>query len=271
MKRILLILLTLVLLATAPIAMAEYVKVDPGSRLRVRSGPSSDYMVIGRLPRGTYVQILEDVGRGWVRIDFESRSDAYVHSSYLIADHLDDYISNGSHSGNSSSGNSQHETPLNRIGYINNGSFVNVRSGPGYNHSSIGKVYSGEPINIIASIRKNGNGWYKVKYNDGIGYMRAPLVSFDNKTTSTTPLATSTNITWKESAMTKVGYANGTNGYLNVRSGPGYDFSIIGTFNNDIEQTFNIIAVVRRNGNGWYKITYGDGFAYVRAPLVKFL
>lgn len=39
-----------------------------GSRVNVRGGPGKDHGVVGRLTRGAPVEILEDAGNGWVRL-----------------------------------------------------------------------------------------------------------------------------------------------------------------------------------------------------------
>lgn len=39
---------------------------------------------------------------------------------------------------------------------------VTVRSGPGYNYSSVGKLYK----NDVVTIKSIDNGWAKFKYND---------------------------------------------------------------------------------------------------------
>ena len=160
-------------------------------------------------------------------------------------------------------GNSYNETPLNRIGYANGSTHLNIRNGPGYDFSIIGKFNNGDSISIVASIRRNGDSWYKVKHNGGFGYVRAPLVSFNNNGGNTTPPSNS----WTESPLQRTGYANGST-HLNIRNGPGYDFSIIGKFNNG--DSISIVASIRRNGDGWYKIEHNNGFGYVRAPLVSF-
>ena len=77
--------------------------------------------------------------------------------------------SGGSSSGGSTSGGSSSSD----VGYtatgtvINVQSNLNVRKGPGTNYDSIGKLYEGNTVSIVA---KNGE-WYKIKFGSGSGYV----------------------------------------------------------------------------------------------------
>ena len=51
-------------------------------------------------------------------------------------------------------------------------SALNVRSGPGTNYNILGKLYSGELVEILGST----GGWYKISYNGGTGYVSAEYV-----------------------------------------------------------------------------------------------
>jgi hypothetical protein len=44
------------------------IRTVSGNRVNVRDGPSTDYGIVSKLQRGETVQILEDSGDGWVRI-----------------------------------------------------------------------------------------------------------------------------------------------------------------------------------------------------------
>jgi hypothetical protein len=44
------------------------VRIVSGDRVNVRSGPSTDYEVVGRLTRGVEVEVLDDNGGGWIEM-----------------------------------------------------------------------------------------------------------------------------------------------------------------------------------------------------------
>lgn len=52
---------------------AEVVLNDPSSHLNVRSGPSTDYEIVGTLKHGQTVTVIldRDVPRGWAKIRYE--------------------------------------------------------------------------------------------------------------------------------------------------------------------------------------------------------
>ena len=50
---------------------------------------------------------------------------------------------------------------------------LNVRSGPGTSYSRIGQLTNGQTVTIVSS----SNGWYKIKYGDGVGYVSKDYVS----------------------------------------------------------------------------------------------
>lgn len=45
------------------------IRIVSGNRVNVRGGPSTNYGIVSRLTRGETVQILEDNGDGWVRME----------------------------------------------------------------------------------------------------------------------------------------------------------------------------------------------------------
>lgn len=56
--------------------------VNTAKGLNVRSGPSTDYDVLGILPSGAEVDVLDKTEGGWYKIDFEGES-GYVYQTYL--------------------------------------------------------------------------------------------------------------------------------------------------------------------------------------------
>lgn len=64
------------------------------------------------------------------------------------------------------------ETAVNQEGLVNATS-LNVRSGPGTNYSMLGKLPNNSKVSIAA---KCNNGWLKIKYNNGYGYVSGDYI-----------------------------------------------------------------------------------------------
>lgn len=123
--------------------------------LNVRSGAGTGYSRVGYLYSGNSVSILKDCGNGWYQISYGSGS------AYVCAE----YISTGSDSGDSDGGE--------QTTGIVTADALNVRSGSGTGYSRLGLLYSGNSVTILGS----SNGWYKISYGNGVGYVSAEYVS----------------------------------------------------------------------------------------------
>ncbi|KEJ91032.1 SH3 domain-containing protein [Sulfitobacter donghicola] len=53
---------------TAPQTQDGDIRTVSGNRVNVRGGPSTDYGIVNKLTRGVSVEVLEDNGNGWVRM-----------------------------------------------------------------------------------------------------------------------------------------------------------------------------------------------------------
>lgn len=123
--------------------------------LNVRSGAGTGYSRVGYLYSGNSVSILKDCGNGWYQISYGSGS------AYVCAE----YISTGSDSGDSDGGE--------QTTGIVTADALNVRSGAGTGYSRLGLLYSGNSVTILGS----SNGWHKISYRNGVGYVSAEYVS----------------------------------------------------------------------------------------------
>ena len=75
-------------------------------------------------------------------------------------------------------------TVSNMTGTVNTASgSLNVRSGPSTGYSIIGKLSKGTKVTIVATA---SNGWYKIKYGSGYGYVSNSYISNVTTNTSTT-------------------------------------------------------------------------------------
>lgn len=121
---------------------------------------------------------------------------------------------------------------------------LNVRSGPGTDYSIIGGVTRDVAVSIISE----ENGWWKINYNGGIGYVCGQYIN-----TSTA------RVSEDEKSESFTGTVN-VDSNLNIRTSPWGD--IIGSFSNG-----DRVEIVGKAGN-WYKIRHNGGFAYIYADYV---
>ena len=104
------------------------------------------------------------------------------------------------------------------------GDSVNFRSGAGTNYSSIGKLNKGDKIEYLGE----SGSWVKARYSGKTGYVYGSYVG--------------------EYTSTNTKYVTATT--LNVRSGAGTNYSIIGSLSKGTK-----VEVISTT-NGWSKIKY---------------
>lgn len=132
--------------------------------LNVRSGAGTGYSRVGYLYNGNSVSILQDCGNGWYQISYGNGS-AYVCAEYIS------WGDNSSNSGNNGS------TETTTTGYVT-ADALNVRSGAGTDYPRLGLLYTGNSVTILGDAV---DGWYKISYQDGVGYVSAQYISTTNQ------------------------------------------------------------------------------------------
>jgi uncharacterized protein YgiM (DUF1202 family) len=125
--------------------------------LNVRSGPGTNYSVVGQLGKGTKVTVYEVTG-GWSRIG----TNRWVSSAYLSATAVN-------------------TTSTSYTAYTT-ASTLNIRKGPGTNYKTVGSLKKGSKVTVY----ETKNGWARIGDNK--------WVSTSYLTTKTT---TTTKITYK--------------------------------------------------------------------------
>jgi uncharacterized protein YvpB len=120
--------------------------------------------------------------------------------------------------------------------YIVDATSLNVRSGPGTNYERIGSLPQGSSIQVIQRL---DNGWYKITYKSQTGYVSGHYVKTNDKLYRVDATA------------------------LNVRKGPGLNYSKIGLLKNG-----SVLSVIHKESNGWYKVSYNGTSGYVSGDYV---
>ncbi len=136
-----------------------------GAGVNVRSGAGTRYGRIGGLAEGASVTIVGQ-SNGWYQIKYGSGT-GWVSSQFVKK-------GSGGSSGGSSSGGSSSGGSTSTAGYVSGtgGAGVNVRSGAGTGHSRIGGLAEGASVTIVGQ----SNGWYKIKYGSGTGWVSSQFV-----------------------------------------------------------------------------------------------
>ena len=136
-----------------------------GAGLNVRSGAGTGYGRIGGLGEGASVTIVGQ-SNGWYQIKYGSGT-GWVSSQFVKK-------GSGGSSGGSSSGGSSSGGSTSTAGYVSGtgGAGVNVRSGAGTGHSRIGGLAEGASVTIVGQ----SNGWYKIKYGSGTGWVSSQFI-----------------------------------------------------------------------------------------------
>ena len=205
--------------------------------LNVRSGAGTSYSVIGSLSNGAQVEIVETSG-SWYKIKYGS-GYGYVSKDYVT-------VSSSSNNGSSSSSSSS-STTTTQSGTIKVNGALNVRSGAGTSYSVIGSLSNGANVEIV----ETSGSWCKIKYGSGYGYVSKDYVTVSSSSNSGSSSSSSSSTTTTQSGTVKA------SGGLNVRSGAGTSYSVIGSLSNGSQ-----VEIVEISGS-WYKIKYGSGYGYV--------
>ena len=127
---------------------------------------------------------------------------------------------------------------------------VNIRRGPGTDYDIINSVSAGYELHRTGRV---DNGWSRVEYNGGVGYVIDTYITTTKPTETPAPSYTVT----EASGTVKVA------SNANLRSGPGTSYDVITTVNAGTELT--------RTGTtgGWTRVTYGGRDVFISTDLLE--
>ncbi|MDO5011468.1 MAG: SH3 domain-containing protein [Intestinibacter bartlettii] len=227
---------------TTPVDAASCGTVTANS-LYVRSGASTSHNILGTVSKGNTVEI-KDTQNGWHKISYNG-DHGWVSGKYISS------TSDSSTSESTSTGTTQ----TSKTGTIT-ASSLNVRSGASTSYSILGTLSKGKVVTISAE----SNGWYKISYNGGYGWVSKTYVSTTGSTTSNGSTSGSTS-TGTSQTVIKTGTI--TTSSLNVRSGASTSYSRIGSV------TQGTKVSIYAESNGWYKISFNGGYGWVSKTYVS--
>ncbi len=116
---------------------------------------------------------------------------------------------------------------------------LNVRTGAGTQYDKIGALEQNAVVEVIAE----ENGWYKINYNGGTGWISAQYTEKVGNTTPQPPTTTKTVV---------------TSDALNLRDIPGSGTTPAPGSSVYVTIPAGTTLTVLAEQNGWYKVTYGS-------------
>ncbi|CEK30191.1 enterotoxin [[Clostridium] sordellii] len=214
------------------------VNVDKGSYLNIRSGPSTNYKIVGKSTNGQLLKATEKI-RNWYKIDYNGQI-AYINENFV-------QILNSKNENNTTN---KDTVVIAKDSGIVAVSELNVRTGPSTNYSVISQVRNGDILNIVA--KDSSTNWLKIQFKGGTtGWVSGKYVkpTKDNSIVDKDKLSNNSNI------ETASGLVNVNALELNVRTGPSTNYPAITQV-----KRYDLLNVVAKNiDNGWLKIQFKDG------------
>lgn len=220
-------------IALAPAAQAEFAPLAATTYVNVRQGPGTNTAVLATLAPGDVVIQRGSTQGGWTPVVFQGR-EAWVFAEFLAPTQ-----------------SPVAGTPI--IGRATTTDYLNVRASNTTLSRVLGVLQPGQAIGLIGEDR---GGWTPVDYQGRSAWVSTRYLQVSS---SSTPSSAPTSITF---ASITVGKAVATD-YLNVRSGAGTGFAIIGLLTPG-----QSVDMTGWAAGGWVPISYQGRAAFVAAAYV---
>ncbi len=239
------------------VTAAEGTVYVTGTGVNLRSGPGTSYDVATTLSRGTKLTRTGTVN-GWTQVWYNGK-EYYVSSSLVSTEDP-----TGGETETAEATPAPTATPAPGAGSSTSSAYsvaegsgqlvvtsdVNVRSGPGTSYSVLGIARVGETLTTTGTADEGK--WYRVTYNGQTGYVNRKLVSVQG---------------YSEGTSTTTATSGGTLeviGDVNIRSGPGTGYDIIGT-----AKAGATLEYINHTATNWYEVKQGDKTGFVAGNYVR--
>jgi cell wall-associated NlpC family hydrolase len=141
-----------------------------GVNVNLRSGPSTKYRVITKLPKATKLEVIGHQA-GWYRVATSRGTVGWV---------IDDFLS-------VATAPSAASVPTKSVSAKLNANSVNLRQGPHTRYASYGKLAKGVQVTVLGRV----DGWYQVRSPRGtIGWIAADLLTISSAAAQAVPVTT---------------------------------------------------------------------------------
>ena len=216
--------------------------VNVTTSLRVRSGASTSYSIVGYLSNGEKFDINGRKG-DWYKIKSRSVS-GYIHKNYakILAQ------------GDSDDSNNNTVSSSGKGKVINVSSNLRVRNAPSTNSSVVAYLLAEQTFDILG---KSGS-FYKIRHSSGIGYVHEDYVQVIGQSGNN-----SSNSVDDSTVINEYGKLVNVSTSLRLRKSPNSSSEVVGYLFPG--ETFKVVA---RNGN-WYKINSNDKIGYASSEYIK--
>lgn len=203
------------------------------ANLNLRSGAGSNYNILTTIPEGKEVTVLDNSGSVWVKVRYGSKQ-GYCSRQYLKFSSSGSSGSSGSSSGSSSSG----KTAVTTVG-------LRLRSGPGTSYKTLTVLNEGVKLTVLST---SNASWTKVKTSSGLtGYCSTQYLKISGGSSSGGSSGSSGSSSGSSSGtQTKSAV---TTDYLNLRTGPGTNYSVILTLTKGATLT-----IIDDSNSSWAKV-----------------
>ena len=215
--------------------------------LNIRRSASTSSGVITALGKGAEVKVVGEEG-DWYKVYSESFGYGYAHKNYITIQNNNNNDNNNNNNNNGGNQESSKQTGT----IVNISTTLNVRSGASTGSRVVGTLRNGANITIVG---QEGN-WYKIEDSSfGTGYVYGDYVKIGGSSESQ-PSAPDTS-------SDKTGQVVDVSTKLNVRSGAGTNYGIVGTL--AANATVNILG----QEGSWYKVSCNGVTGYVSSSYIR--
>ena len=151
-------------------------KVTVLGEMNIRSGPSTDYEVVGDAVAGEEFAITgKNEDGNWWQIDFRGES-GWIYAPFVVAAEAEEVpvVSAAMTGSPGAEGETAESSPSTVIPIVSVGGDMNVRSGPGEEFDRIGGAFAGEEFAITG---RNADGdWWQIDFDGEAGWVYACLL-----------------------------------------------------------------------------------------------
>lgn len=212
------------------------VRVVEGTRLNLRSGPSTDAQSFGLYEGGTPVTVM-GIDRHWYHVNVNGQT-GFMMAEYLTP--MLDYTLSSPNEGQSTLA----------YGVVNNPDpkdRLHLRVSPNSSSQSLGKYYNGVTVQIL----EKGNGWVKVRIGNLDGYMDSSFLLMDAPDGSVAP------------AMPVVRVESSSGKKLNLRAGQSQKTASLGLYDNGTP--VEVLGITPT----WYHVKIGGQMGFMMAEYLE--
>jgi len=231
--------------------------VTTGS-VNFRTAPSLNSTVVGIVPKGDQVEVLDKVNTYWSKVTYDYKGKTYT-----------GYISNSfyktTEESTNTSNSSVDNTTTSTREAVTIGS-VNFRTGPSLNNKIIGMIPYGDPVKIIKEVNSDWSyGIYNYKGKDYYGYLSNSFFKYSNgqAPSTSTPSTDSSSSTTQPTKLTSETWAKKADSIIATGNKYwGVDYKFGADYNKDGSYKFDCSSFTQKvydeNGISLYRSSRGQ-------------